>query len=794
MADISPGSNLAWRIAALEVGAAKFQFIETDHIFIGICSLEKVFKLSPEDSGLNQQAYKALQSEYAILKDLTENLTLNMTQLRRKMRQKLGIGDYKHTEKVIHRSDACKRTFNRAYELASSSEEISCLHLLAAILEKPTNNIIHVLSESNVRSDTFLKHVLACITDKEKHGHEFVKAGEIKDRTDESDTPYLDRYGRDLTQAAREGKLGPFVGRRNELLQVIQTLARSMKNNPVLVGEAGVGKTAIVEALAVRAAQGKDPQVLTGKKIVELNIGALIGGTKFRGEFEERLTRIIEEVRSNPDMIIFIDEIHNLVGAGRAEGSMDAANIMKPVLARGEIRCIGATTIAEYRKYIETDPALERRFEKVIVNEPSRDEAIEILKGLRPKWEKHFNKKITDKSLETAVDLSIRFDKDHYLPDKAVDLVDKAGARMQIPFLSMCPDKRGKEFKPETNKAVHYDEVTEFTIAQVLSDKIGVPLEIIVGHLEGTKESRLLELNSFLKKRVIGQDEAIDRVSQRLLMAHAGIGKKPGPLAVFLFLGPTGVGKTELAKSLTEFLFGSASDLIRLDMSEYMEAHSVSKVIGSPPGYIGHDEEGQLTGKLRTRPYAVVLLDEVEKAHPRIFDLFLQVFDEGRITDAKGRTVDAKNAIFIMTSNLCQAEQSQKKIGFLEEQEETEKKQVRTELANFFRPEFLNRIDDQIVFRQLGREDVEVILEGIISELFEDIKTRYNVNMRITKEAKDFIIYNGYDPRFGVRDLRRTVEKLIQFPLSNLILSNKIISQSSWAVDCKNDDVVIMPE
>jgi ATP-dependent Clp protease ATP-binding subunit ClpC len=468
---------------------------------------------------------------------------------------------------------------------------------------------------------------------------------------------------------------------------------------------------------------------------------------------------------------------------------MDAANIMKPALARGEIKCIGATTITEYRKHIESDPALERRFEKINIDEPARDEAIEIFKGIRPKWEQHFNRKITDKALEAAVDLSIRFDKDHYLPDKAIDLVDKAGAQLQVPFLSMGPERRVKD-----GINISASEVTEMTIAKVLSEKMGLPLEIITGHLEGTQESRLLELNLFLKKRVIGQDEAIDKVSQRLLMAHAGLGKKSGPLSVFLFLGPTGVGKTELAKCLAEFLFGGASNLMRFDMSEYMEEHSVSKLIGSPPGYIGHDEEGQLTGKLRTRPYAVVLLDEVEKAHPRIFDLFLQVFDEGRITDAKGRTVDAKNAIFIMTSNLYQMNQRQKKIGFLEEQQETEKKRIRMELANFFRPEFLNRIDDQIVFRQLGKEDIGVILEGIIRELFEDIKTRHNVIIRITEEAKDFIIRKGYDPLFGVRDLRRAVEKLIQIPLSNLILSNKLKDQSSWVIDCKNDNVVIISE
>ena len=336
---------------------------------------------------------------------------------------------------------------------------------------------------------------------------------------------------------------------------------------------------------------------------------------------------------------------------------MDAANLMKPALSKGEIKCIGATTISEYRKYIESDPALERRFEKIIVNEPNRGETIEILKGIRPKWEKHFNKKITDKALEAAVDLSIRFDTDHYLPDKAVDLVDKAGARMQVPFLSMMQPGKGVEIKSEGKAG--YAEVTELAIAQVLSDKINVPLEIIAGHIEG-KESRLLELNSFLKKRIIGQDEAIDKVSQRLLLAHTGIGKKTGPLAVLLFLGPTGVGKTETAKSLSEFLFGSQSNLIRMDMSEFMEEHSVAKLIGSPPGYVGYDEEGQLTGKLRTKPYSVVLMDEIEKAHPKIFDIFLQVFDEGRITDSKGRTVDARNIIFIMTSNLGHTEQRKK--------------------------------------------------------------------------------------------------------------------------------------
>jgi len=777
MKDLSVGADLAWRIAAMEAGAAKFQFIEIEHIFIGICSLEKILKLSPAECDLNPQTYKSLQNEHAILQGLMRSSGLDTTQMRRMMRKRLGTGKYEHTGKVIHRNEACKKIFNRAYELASSSEEISCLHLLAAILEKPGSNISYVLNESGISLDTLLKQVIAII-DKEY-------------KADESKTPYLDRYGRDLTQAARNSKLGPFVGRRNELLQVIQTLARSMKNNPVLVGEAGVGKTAIVEALAVRAVQGKDSQVLGGKRIIELNMGALIGGTKYRGEFEERLTKIIAEACSNPHIIIFIDEIHNLVGAGRAEGSMDAANLMKPVLARGEFRCIGATTISEYRRYIESDPALERRFEKIIVNEPTRDETIEIVKGIRPKWEKHYNKRITDRALEAAVDLSIRFDVDHYLPDKAVDLVDKAGARMQIPFLSMMPNRKGDEIRREakSNKAMD-DAVTEFTVAQVLSDKIGIPLEIIVGHLEGTG-SRLLELNAFLKKRIIGQDEAIDRVSQRLLMAHTGIGKKKGPLGVFLFLGPTGVGKTELSKSLAEFLFGNESNLIRLDMSEYMEEHSVAKLIGSPPGYVGHEEEGQLTGKLRTKPYSVVLLDEVEKAHSRIFDLFLQVFDEGRITDSKGRTIDAKNSIFIMTSNI--QPETTKRLGFLALDEKDLKDASLNSVKHFFRSEFINRIDEQIVFRPLDEDDVSKNLKALLNEISEDLKERYNTTLEFTEEAKKYIAHKGYSPEYGVRELRRTVERLIQIPLSNMILSGELKELNSWQVVCSDEGISIKP-
>lgn len=782
MPTLSIGANIAWQIAAGEASDARFQFIEAEHIFIGICSIEKLLMLSTEDSGLNPRAIKSLQAEHDVLKDLIGRQGLNMTILRRTARKEAGAGSYKHTENVIHRSPVCKMMFDRACAIAFPSDEVACLHLLAAILEKPGSVVSHVLGAAGVKPDILLKHIIERI-EKQRLPDDKAKEG----IPDESDTPYLDRYGRDLTQAARDGRLGPFVGRRNELLNVIQTLARSMKNNPVLIGEAGVGKTAIVEALAVRAVQGKDAQALGGKRIIELNLGALIGGTKYRGEFEERLTRIIEEVRSNKDVILFIDEMHNLVGAGRGEGSLDAANIMKPVLARGDLRCIGAATIAEYRRYIESDPALERRFEKIIINEPTRDEAIEMLKGIRPKWEKHYSKRITDRALEAAVDLSIRFDIDHRLPDKAVDLVDKAGARVQIPFLSMVFNKKGGEIKTATKDN---DDVTEFTIAQVLSEKAGIPLEIVSSHLEGSGGSRLLGLNSFLRSRIIGQDEAVEKVSQRIIMAHSGIGKKKGPLAVFLFMGPTGVGKTKMAKSLTEFLFGSSSNMIRLDMSEYMEEHSVAKLIGSPPGYVGHEEEGQLTGRLRTKPYSVVLLDEIEKAHPRVFDLFLQVFDEGRLTDSKGRTVDARNSIFILTSNI--QPEGNKKLGFLAEDNSPADK-LSEGLKRFFRPEFINRIDEQIVFQSLNKDDVMKILKAMLDEIIRDIKAQQNASLLVTKEAEECLVHKGYSLQYGVRELRRIVERLLQIPLSNLILSGRFKEHKSWQAVCGGEGVSVVP-
>jgi ATP-dependent Clp protease ATP-binding subunit ClpC len=489
-------------------------------------------------------------------------------------------------------------------------------------------------------------------------------------------------------------------------------------------------------------------------------------------------------------VILFIDEIHTIMGAGNVEGgTQDAAELMKPALARGDLRCIGATTISEYRRHIEADPALERRFEKIIINEPTPQETLEILKGLRGKFEEYHHVRITDQALQAAVDLSVRFDGDHQLPDKAIDLVDKAGARTRIPHLSMLP--RGKS--PALTEALGTNdmggEINALTIAQVLAEKIGVPPEVIIGHLDGLERSRLLDLEPFLKKRIIGQDEAVESVCRRLLMAHAGLVRRLGPLAVFLFLGPTGVGKTEMARLLAEFLFGNASEMIRLDMSEYMEQHSPAKLIGSPPGYIGYEEEGQLTGKLRSKPYSVVLLDEIEKAHPRVFDIFLQVFDDGRLTDAKGRTIDAHNAIFVMTSNI----NADKDAGFGFLGSEQAGNVALENVRRLFRAEFINRIDEQIIFRALDESDVRKILKPMLAEINQNLREHYQVVLNVEDEAESFLARAGYSPKYGARELRRIVERLVQVPLSELILSGEIHKHKDWQLVCEDKGLRLVP-
>ncbi|MGB5217021.1 MAG: ATP-dependent Clp protease ATP-binding subunit [Smithella sp.] len=770
MKPISIAVDVAWQFAAWEASSAVSQYIEKEHAVIGILNLAKVVAGKPEDMKLNREQWNNIRAEWSALQEVLTVIFLDATKLRRGLRKEIGKGSYEYNEKVIHRSTECKAFFQIADALAGNVKEVSALHLLAAITGEPGSILSKLLAEQSIKPAELKKLLI-------KRAIEGFKIPVENGPHEDTPKSYLKKFGRDLTQLAQDGRLGPFIGRRQELLQVIQTLARKTKNNPVLVGEAGVGKTAIVEALAMRLVGNKGPDFLKGSRIIELSMGVLVAGTSYRGEFEERLTKIIQEATAQKEVIIFIDEIHTLIGTGKISGGMDAAQILKPALAKGELRCIGATTISEYRRYIESDPALERRFEKVIVEEPSRDECIEMLKGIRSKLENHHGCLIDEDAINSAVDLSIRFDSDHRLPDKAIDLLDRAGAREQAPRLTMVgrPEGAGK--------------VSAESIAEMLSIKIRIPVSIISGHLSGNVKKLLQGLGAKLKQRVIGQDDAIDIVSKRLIMSYSGTSVREGPLAVFLFLGPSGVGKTELAKSLANELFGSDNAMIRLDMSEYREEHSTSKLIGSPPGYVGYDDEGQLTSKLRTKPYSILLLDEVEKAHPRVFDLFLQLFDEGRITDAKGRTVDAKNCIIILTSNIRPTEY--KRVGF-GAQDETPQVDDIPELKQIFRPELLNRLDEQILFRALEKEDIQRILASMLEIICQRLTEQHGITLEIDDHVKEFLSEEGYKPEFGVRELRRTVERLLEARIAEKLLEcEKMASPVCWKATCTNDAIMV---
>jgi len=778
MKDLSVGANLVWQIAGGEAVASKHQFIEREHILIGICSLDKALELDGNENSSKSTVRPAVKVECDAIKDVLKAFKLNSTRIKRKVREELGKGDYKHLEKVVHRSEDCKKLFKQADTLSSAAKEISCLSVFAAVLDNPGDIINSVIINEGVKpADLQQKALTELDKVQPRAGRKMPKVRKSRQKVNNADTRYLDRYGRDLTLEARNGKLGPFIGRRSELLQIIQTLSRRVKNNPVLVGEEGVGKTAIVEALAVRMAQGKDAHILGGKRIVELNIGSLGAGAKRSGDFEERITRILQEAHAQSEVILFIDEIHKLLGAGSAEGIADAANLMKSALDHGDFRWIGTTTITAYRRCIESDAALERRIDKIIINEPSRDETIAILKGLRQKFEDHYRTQITDKAIESAVNLSVHFDLDHQLPDKAIDLVDRAAASVRMPALSMIGN-----FKSKDGGANRYDKavvgcVTEINIAQVLADKKGLPLELITSHLEGIADSRLLKLEPFLNGRIIGQHEAISQLCQRLLVAHAGLSKRHGPLAVFLLIGSPGVGKTESARSLAEFLFGSESNIMRFDMTEYIEEKSVTKLVGS------------LASKLRTKPYSVVLLNAIEEANPAVLDLLLQVFDEGRIIDAKGRTVDAGNAIFIMTANIAAI----KKMGFIHKGKDESKAAITAILRQKFRAEFINHVDEQIIFRSLSKDDIRKIAQPMLAEIGNDLKKKYKVNLQFSDEAEDFLAEVGYDTQYGAQELRRTIERYIQAPLSRLILSGEMKKHSNWHIVCSGEVLSIVP-
>ena len=644
-------------------------------------------------------------------------------------------------------------------------------------------------------------------------------------------TPALDAFGRDLTALARENKLDPVIDRTSEIERVIQVLSRRTKNNPVLLGEAGVGKTAIVEGLAQLIIAGNIPEILRGKRIVVLDLALMVAGTKYRGQFEERIKAIMEEIKRSQDVIIFIDELHTLVGAGAAEGAIDASNIMKPSLSRGEMQCIGATTLDEYRKYIEKDAALERRFQTIMVEPPSVEQTIKILKGLRERYEVHHRVTFTDEALEAATKLSDRYISGRFMPDKAIDLIDEAGSRARLNVLIVPPDIKKLEASVEAlrkDKEVYIKsqdfekaaslrdqeriargeleqlnkewsqakdkmrpEVSAEDIAKIVSQWTGIP----IFRLEEKESEKLLKIEEELHKRVIGQHEAIEAIAHAVRRSRAGIKDPKRPIGSFVFLGPTGVGKTLLARVLAEFMFGDEDALLQLDMSEYMEKFNVSRLIGAPPGYVGYEEGGQLTERVRRRPYAVILLDEIEKAHPDVFNLLLQVFEDGRLTDSFGRKVDFKNTIIIMTSNVG-AELIRKtgSLGFKAQKEEVTYQDMKEKLLeavkHSFKPEFLNRIDDIIVFRQLIKDDLMRIIDLEIALVIGRLKDQ-GISLEVSKEAKEFLVEKGFDPVFGARPLKRTIQRFLEDSLAQEIISKKYKEGSLIKVTRKNEELII---
>jgi len=628
-----------------------------------------------------------------------------------------------------------------------------------------------------------------------------------------SKTPALDAFGTNLTKLAVDGKLDPVIGRKDEIERIIQILSRRKKNNPVLLGDAGVGKTAIVEGLSQQIVAGNVPDSIKGKRLITLDLASIVAGTKYRGQFEERIKAVMSEIKKSNDVIIFIDEIHNLVGAGAAEGAMDASNILKPALARGDIQCIGATTVDEYRQYIEKDAALERRFQTIMVEAPSVKETIEILKGLRDKYEAHHRVKIADEAIESAAKLSDRYITDRFLPDKAIDVIDEAGAKVRLSVTTAPLDvkklekqlnevKKEKESavktqdfekaaqlrdKGKTLKAKLFDQqkdwkqsnkkasavVTTEVIADIVSNWTGIPIQ----RLRETEAKKLLKMEEALHQRVIGQDEAVEVISRAIRRSRSGLKDPKKPVGSFIFLGPTGVGKTELAKTLAEFLFGDRDALVRLDMSEYMEKFAVSRLIGAPPGYVGYEEGGLLTEKVRRRPYSVVLLDEIEKAHPDVFNILLQVFDDGRLTDSLNHTVDFRNTVLIMTSNIGTRNIKRGSLGFRSSDEKLTYKETKSKLMSevkqVFRPEFVNRLDEVIVFHELTKDELKQIVDLMLDDVYSYLESD-KIKLHITSQVKDFLIEKGYEPAYGARPLRRAIQRYIEDPLSEEILRGKI--------------------
>ncbi len=715
------------------------------------------------------------------------------------------------------------------------SDLVGTEHILIAILRSTDCVACKILSTMGVNIPKLYADVLTAMGEDPslvRSDMQNVFRSSADEGQSESPTPTLDEYSRDLTALAAQGKLDPVIGRGDEIMRVIQILNRRTKNNPCLVGEPGVGKTAIAEGLAVKIAENSVPPTLLGKRLVSIDMSGMVAGSKYRGEFEERIKNVVREVINAGNVLLFMDEIHTLIGAGGAEGAIDASSILKPSLARGEIQLIGATTIDEYRKYIEKDAALERRFQPVSVEEPDEAQAIEILKGIRDRYEDHHMVNISDEAVEAAVRMSARYINDRFLPDKAIDVMDEAASHLRISRMSIPPaiEALAKEIESlresEDRAVMQGDFVGAGEIRRELKEKkekhermlkryekrqkekdltlseddiaevVAVWTKIPVTKLTEKENARLLKLESILHKRVIGQDEAVSKVSQAIKRGRVGLKDPSRPVGSFLFLGPTGVGKTELSKALAEAMFGSESSLIRVDMSEFMEPHSVAKMIGSPPGYVGFEEGGQLSEKIRRHPYSVVLFDEIEKAHPDVFNVLLQVLDEGHITDSKGRKVSFKNAIIIMTSNAgAQRIVDPKKLGFMASESakrdyEDMKNGVMEEVKRIFKPEFLNRIDDIIVFHTLGMEEMGQIASLLSSELVKRAKDQMELTLKITRSARDFVVKKGLDKKFGARPLRRAIQNMIENPLAMEILSGNCKAGDKVTVTVKDEKIV----
>ncbi|MGJ7913539.1 ATP-dependent protease ATP-binding subunit ClpC [Neobacillus sp. LXY-1] len=736
------------------------------------------------------------------------------------------IGKGQESSQIIHYTPRAKKVIELSMDEARKlgHSYVGTEHILLGLIREGEGVAARVLNNLGVSLNKARQQVLQLLGSNESGGHQGGNSAS-------ANTPTLDSLARDLTAIAREGSLDPVIGRSKEIQRVIEVLSRRTKNNPVLIGEPGVGKTAIAEGLAQQIVNNEVPEILRDKRVMTLDMGTVVAGTKYRGEFEDRLKKVMDEIRQAGNIILFIDELHTLIGAGGAEGAIDASNILKPSLARGELQCIGATTLDEYRKYIEKDAALERRFQPIRVDEPTLDESIQILEGLRDRYEAHHRVSITDEAIKAAVKLSDRYISDRFLPDKAIDLIDEAGSKVRLRSYTTPPNLKELEVKleevrkekdasvqsqefekaaslrdseqrlreqlEETKKSwkekqgKENNEVTVDDIASVVSSWTGIP----VSKLAETETARLLNLEEILHSRVIGQEEAVKAVAKAVRRARAGLKDPKRPIGSFVFLGPTGVGKTELARALAEAMFGDEDAMIRIDMSEYMEKHSTSRLVGSPPGYVGYEEGGQLTEKVRRKPYSVVLLDEIEKAHPDVFNILLQVLEDGRLTDSKGRTVDFRNTVLIMTSNVgAEALKRNKYVGF-NIQDSTQdykdmKGKVMEELKRAFRPEFLNRIDEIIVFHSLEKKHLEEIVTLLSDQLIKRLKEQ-DISIELTPAAKGKISEEGYDPEYGARPLRRAIQKHIEDRLSEELLKGTLLTGHHAIIDVDNGEFVV---